>query len=400
MKVAGIVVEYNPFHNGHLYHLQKTREITKADIVVGVMSGNFIQRGEPAIVNKWARTKMAILNGVDVVFELPFAYACNSAEIFAYGAISILNQLGVDFIVFGSECGDINKLKETAKHLAFEEDDFKSSLKSYLKEGHSFPKARELALTKTCKTSIEFSSNNILGIEYIKWIYRLNSKIEPFTIRRIGTSYNDPNLTQDTYASATAIRRNINNLHEIKNKMPSVSYEILIEEFENGRGPVFLEDYFKFFIYNAIVVPDFLKNKIDVKEGLENRFEKYIFNSQSVKNLFENVKTKRYTLTRLQRIFIHAIVRNNLDQKTLLSITPYVRVLGFNQKGKEYLNKIKGKIEYITKINQQWLKKPQYKELLELEIRSSMLHALQYKDFHKYLLTEFKSSPIYISSRS
>ncbi|ADQ40720.1 protein of unknown function DUF795 [Caldicellulosiruptor acetigenus I77R1B] len=400
MKVAGIVVEYNPFHNGHLYHLQKTREITNADIVVGVMSGNFIQRGEPAIVNKWARTKMAILNGVDVIFELPFAYACNSAEIFAYGAISILNQLGVDFIVFGSECGDIDKLKETAKHLAFEEDDFKSSLKSYLKEGYSFPKARELALIKTCKTNIEFSSNNILGIEYIKWIYRLSSKIEPLTIKRIGASYNDPNLTQDTYASATAIRRNINNLQAIKNKMPSASYEILIEEFESGRGPVFLEDYFKLFIYNAIVVPDFLKNKIDVKEGLENRFEKYIFNSPSAKNLLENVKTKRYTLTRLQRIFIHAIVRNNFDQKTLLSITPYVRVLGFNQKGKEYLNKIKDKIEYITKLNQQWLKNPQYKELLELEIRSSMLHALQYRDFHKYLQTEFKSSPIYISSRS
>jgi len=182
--------------------------------------------------------------------------------------------------------------------------------------------------------------------------------------------------------------------------MPSASYEILIEEFESGRGPVFLEDYFKLFIYNAIVVPDFLKNKIDVKEGLENRFEKYIFNSSSAKNLLENVKTKRYTLTRLQRIFIHAVVRNNFDQKTLLSITPYVRVLGFNQKGKEYLNKIKDKIEYITKLNQQWLKNLQYKELLELEIRSSMLHALQYKDFHKYLQTEFKSSPIYISSRS
>ncbi|AZT91651.1 nucleotidyltransferase [Caldicellulosiruptor changbaiensis] len=399
MKVAGIVVEYNPFHNGHLYHLQKTKEITGADVVVAVMSGNFIQRGEPAIVNKWARTKMALLNGVDVVFELPFAYACNSAEVFAYGAISILNSLGVDWLVFGSEAGDISLLKKIAMHLAFEEDEFKKYLKIYLKEGHSFPKARELALKRVSKEDIEFLPNNILGVEYIKWILRTNSKIEPLTIKRVGSLYNDPNLGSGSFCSATAIRQNINNLELIKDKMPPFSYQVLMEEIESGRGPVSLNDFFEFFLYRAIVYKDFLKEQFDVKEGLENRFYKHIFSSSSLEDLLSKVKTKRYTLTRLQRIFIHCLVDSKVNQKTLLSTKPYIRVLGFNSRGKGYLNSIKEKLKYITKLDSYIMKNPEYNSLLELEIRASQIHALKYKEFHKYLQLEFKQHPIYIPSR-
>lgn len=399
LKVAGIVVEYNPFHNGHLYHLQKTKELTGADIVVAVMSGNFIQRGEPAIVNKWARAKMALLNGVDVVFELPFAYACNSAEVFAYGAISILNRLGVDWIVFGSESGDINLLKRIAVHLAFEEEEFKKYLKTYLKEGYSFPKAREFALKKVSREDIEFLPNNILGVEYIKWILRTNSKIEPLTIKRIGSSYNDPNLGNDIFCSATAIRKNINNRELIKNKMPSFSYQILMEEIENGRGPVNLNDLFELFLYKAIVDKDFLKGQFDVKEGLENRFYKYIFKSASFEDLLSKVKTKRYTLTRLQRILIHCLVDSKVNQKMLLSTEPYIRVLGFNNKGKSYLNSIKEKIDFITKLDSFVIKKPEYSNLLELEIRASQIHALKYRNFYEYLQLEFKQHPIYISSQ-
>ncbi|WAM30732.1 nucleotidyltransferase [Caldicellulosiruptor naganoensis] len=397
MKVAGIIVEYNPFHNGHLYHLQKTKEITGADVVVAVMSGNFIQRGEPAIVNKWARTKMALLNGVDVVFELPFAYACNSAEIFAYGAISILNTLGVDWVVFGSEVGDINLLKKIAMHLAFEEEGFKKYLKEYLKVGHSFPKARELALKKISSDNVEFLPNNILGIEYIKWILRMDSKIEPITIKRIGSSYNDPTLGSGNLCSATAIRNNINNLELIKDKMPEASYKVLIDEIESGRGPVTIENFFKIFVYRSVIDKDFLKDQLDVKEGIENRFYKYVFSSKSAEDLLSKVKTKRYPLTRLQRIFIHSLVDSKVNQKILLSKKPYIRVLGFNDKGKNYLHTIKEKVEYITKLDSYTVKNPVYNHLLELEIKASQIHAIMYKDFYNYMQLEYKQNPIYIS---
>ncbi len=397
LKVAGIIVEYNPFHNGHLYHLQKTKEITGADVVVAVMSGNFIQRGEPAIVNKWARTKMALLNGVDVVFELPFAYACNSAEIFAYGAISILNTLGVDWVVFGSEVGDINLLKKIAMHLAFEEEGFKKYLKEYLKVGHSFPKARELALKKISSDNVEFLPNNILGIEYIKWILRMDSKIEPITIKRIGSSYNDPTLGSGNLCSATAIRNNINNLELIKDKMPEASYKVLIDEIESGRGPVTIENFFKIFVYRSVIDKDFLKDQLDVKEGIENRFYKYVFSSKSAEDLLSKVKTKRYPLTRLQRIFIHSLVDSKVNQKILLSKKPYIRVLGFNDKGKNYLHTIKEKVEYITKLDSYTVKNPVYNHLLELEIKASQIHAIMYKDFYNYMQLEYKQNPIYIS---
>ncbi|WAM32944.1 nucleotidyltransferase [Caldicellulosiruptor morganii] len=397
MKVAGIIVEYNPFHNGHLYHLQKTKEITGADIIVAVMSGNFIQRGEPAIVNKWARTKMALLNGVDVVFELPFAYACNSAEIFAYGSICILDTLGVNWLVFGSEAGDINLLKKIAMHLAFEEESFRKYLKEYLKKGISFPKARELALKKMNNDNVKFLPNNILGIEYIKWILRMNSKIQPITIKRIGSSYNDPAL-ESNFCSATAIRKNINNMEAIKEKMPEASFKVLVEEIESGRGPVTIEDFYKIFVYRWVIDKDFLTDQLDVKEGIENRFYKFLPASKGAQDLLSKVKTKRYTLTRLQRIFIHSVVDSKINQKELLSEKPYIRVLGFNNKGKTFLNTIKEKIEYITKLDSYVVKNTLHSHLLELEIRASQIHALMYKDYYNYLQLEYKQKPIYISS--
>lgn len=398
MKVAGIIVEYNPFHNGHLYHLNKTKEITQADIVVAVMSGNFIQRGEPAIVNKWARTKMALLNGVDVVFELPFIYACNSAEIFAYGAVSILNELRVDYIVFGSEEGDIEPLNSVAQILAFEEDKFKMLLKNYLKKGHSFPKARELAIKSISDVDIHFTPNNILGIEYLKWLLRKSSKVQPFTIKRIESNYNDTRILRNQIASATAIRNNINDLELIKKVVPKASFDILVEEFTNGRGPVFMNDLFDLFVYRGIINKRFLDNQLDVKEGIQNRFYKNLLDYDNVKDFLLSIKSKRYTLTRLQRIFIHSLLDTQLNQQNILRLTPYIRVLGFNDKGKNYLNKIKDSVEYITKIDKRLLNNPFYKTQIELEIRASQLHALKYKNSCKYFKLEYQTNPIYISN--
>ena len=214
MKVVGIVAEYNPFHYGHLYHLQSSRSLTEADCVVVVMSGNYTQRGEPAVVSKWARAEMALLSGADLVIELPVAYAMGSAEYFAYGAVRLLDSLGVvDAMCFGSESGDIEDLQAIASILADEPEEYKDLLKNHLSDGHSFPSARQKALSgylrgrhgKADLTRLLKSSNNILGIEYLKALLRLDSKIKPVTISRIGSDYNSTELS-GKFSSATSIR--------------------------------------------------------------------------------------------------------------------------------------------------------------------------------------------------
>ncbi|MEZ0535849.1 nucleotidyltransferase [Caldicellulosiruptoraceae bacterium PP1] len=397
MKVLGIVVEYNPFHNGHLYHLEKAKELVNPDVIIAVMSSNFIQRGEPSIVNKWARTKMALENGIDIVFELPFQFSCNSAEIFAYGAINILNRIGVTDIVFGSEIGNINRIENVAGILAFEEIKFKNSLRSFLEQGYSFPKARELALKDIYNINIEFLSNNILGIEYIKWILRLNSKIKYYTIQRIGNRYNDTDLSS-TISSATSIRKYIylNGLDDyLKNFIPQKSFEILQEEFINGRGPIKFDNCYSFLLYRYILADrNIFIDNIDVKEGLENRFAKYINRSNNVDMLIKNVKSKRYTYTRLSRIIIHSLIDTKIDNQHILTQQPYLRVLGFTQTGRNYLNIIKKDLDIITKIDNKVLKSI-YKEQIELELKASRIYSLLYKNPTEHLLDEYKLKPIY-----
>jgi len=258
MKALGLIVEYNPFHNGHLYHLQQSRAVTGCEYVICVMSGNFIQRGEPALVNKWARARMALLSGVDLVLELPAVYAVSSAEFFAYGAVKILDSLGiVDSICFGSESGRIEDLDFIAGIVSEEPEPYKLFLKENLDKGLSFPAAREAALKsylasgpKSCDDirSLLNSSNNILGIEYLKALKRLKSRIKPHTIRRISNSYHTGELT-GAISSATAIRKNIFDSVSLPEKakffhtMPESSISVLKEEFKNGTGPVFSSSF-------------------------------------------------------------------------------------------------------------------------------------------------------------
>ena len=217
MKVLGIVAEYNPFHNGHMYHIEQSKKLTGCDYVVCVMSGNFIQRGEPAIINKFARTEIALNSGVDLVVELPVPFSMSSAEYFAFGAVKLLDSLGiVDCISFGSEHGEVNELLSIAKLLCEEPEEFKQYLTAELKAGLSFPAARQNAIEqyfsdKALQESIHellSSSNNILGVEYLKALIRLNSKIKPYTVKRVSNAYNEKHLT-GSISSATAIRRSI-----------------------------------------------------------------------------------------------------------------------------------------------------------------------------------------------
>ncbi len=359
MKVLGIVAEYNPFHNGHKYHLEKCRSISGADCIVAVMSGNFTQRGEPAIVDKWARCEMALLNGVDLVIELPCIYAMSSAEYFAYGALKLLDSMGhVDMLCFGSECGSIDKLDTIADILCNEPDEYKVLLKKALSEGRSFPSARHDAMKcylKMKSYNAAFSDvlktpNNILGIEYLKALKRLGSSIQPLTFGRIGNDYNSTEMTGDI-SSATAIRRLIatNGQHaaiaQLKSALPDASLEILEREFELGKGPVFPSDY-------SILLLSMLRKMTAEKiaelpymeKGLENRIKLAADTSGTYEELLEKIGTKRYAATRIQRCMLSLLtgLTNDVFKNFNDNFGPsYIRILGFNDIGRQLLSLIK-----------------------------------------------------------
>lgn len=236
-KILGIVSEYNPFHSGHLYHLQKSKEIVNPDYTVGVMSGNFVERGDTAIIDKWSRAEMALNNGIDLVIELPLIYSISSAENFAMGGIKILDSLNMDTTIsFGSECGNISVLNEIAKVLVQEPPEYLSILNHELSLGVSFPKAREHAILMYLNdirkyANILSESNNILGIEYLKAIQKQKAKLSAVTIQRIGAKYNSTTL-EDSYPSATAIRQGIINGENLEKYMPAASYKILKNKIE------------------------------------------------------------------------------------------------------------------------------------------------------------------------
>ena len=402
MKVLGLVVEYNPFHNGHLYHLEQSIQLSKADYVVCVMSGNFIQRGEPALVNKWARTKMALLSGVDLVVELPAVYAMSSAEYFAYGAVKILNSMGiVDDICFGSENGRIDELNLIADILINEPDQYKVLLKQQLNRGLSYPASREAALRQYLQDNSSLfddlealigSSNNILGIEYLKALKRIGSNITPLTIKRIGNAYNTPHIT-GSISSATAIRKSINNrsdslsLESLKMTLPDTSLKILKEEFENGRGPVTPCSFNDILLSSIrLMSRESISQLPYVSEGLENRIKSAAQSSVTLEELIENVSTRRYTKTRIQRsIFsiLTGVTAGEAESFMKYGGPQYIRILGFNDKGKFLMSHINKKAMLPVVMRSAAFKNscnPLLRRMLEIEAFSTDQYVLAYKN--------------------
>lgn len=367
-KVLGIIAEYNPFHNGHLYHLQKAKEITNSDYTVAIISGNFTQRGSTSLIDKWSKTEMALLNGVDLVIELPVWYATSSAENFADGAIKILNSLGiVDYISFGTETPDINILNRYSDILYNEPEEYKKLLSNELKNGLSFPKAREKAIFEYLKESnINFnissnvlaSPNNILGIEYLKALKKHHSTIKPIPIARLDADYNST-FFSNNIASATAIRNLIknNNFETIKNLVPNYSYSILKNNIDKEHIVTDLDVFEKEIIYilRRLSIED-IANLPDVSEGLEFAIKKAANSCNSVNDLLDNIKSKRYTITRLQRILLYSLLgisKENL--KASKDVIPYLRVLGFNSNGSKLISKIhevSPNVPIITQVKQ------------------------------------------------
>ncbi|MBC5996036.1 nucleotidyltransferase [Romboutsia ilealis] len=421
MNILGLVVEYNPFHNGHLYHLLKSKEITKATHTVAIMSGNFLQRGEPALFDKYTRARAAVENDVDLVIELPTLFACQSAEIFSHGAVATLNSLNcINSICFGSEVGDIEILYTISKILVNEPNEFKTSLKKYLNDGMLFPTARSNALfdyinennlvdiSKDELLSILNSSNNILGIEYIKSLLKLKSNIKPYTITRINSEYNSESI-DSSICSATAIRKALKNTDDVSfasKVVPLPTYNILNTNIEKNFNPIFDEMFFD--ILSSIILRDShdLDKYFDVNEGIENKIYQSIFTSSNLEELHSLVKSKRYTLTKIKRTLNNILLGITKDDMALvkdMNYIPYIRVLAFNDKGREILKTIKNnsEINIINKFSKISfaIDDAKFKTLIDYDIKASNIYNMIYYKNNRQLLKgpmDFYMSPTYV----
>lgn len=353
MKAVGLVVEYNPFHNGHAYHLQEAKVQTESDVAIAAMSGPFVQRGEPAIVSKLARTRMALQNGVDVIVELPYVYATQKAETFAEGAVAILDSLGCHSLFFGSESGNIHSFLEAASKYNANRPNIDELTQAFLKEGFSYPKAMSLALKDAfaSEQTVDLSKpNNILGFHYVKAIADKKLGLVPATSKRISAGFHDAVLPaeKNNIASATSVRNKL--LHEIHTK--SIEYFLpdgAVRELNAYYDSYYIwhsfESYFPFLKYRLSTMTNLeLKRIYEVEEGLENRILKAIKHALSFQEYMEALKTKRYTWARLQRMTVHILTNTTkADVKEALfeSYVPYIRLLGLSLRGQAYLSSIK-----------------------------------------------------------
>ena len=393
MKAVGLVTEYNPFHNGHLYHLNKAMELTGADISVAVMSGDFVQRGEPAVLDKYTRTSMALNSGVNLVVELPVNYAVSSAESFAAGALKVLDYIKADSIAFGSESGDIERLSKLAHILCDNEDTLYKEISKYTANGISYAAARQKVvekLTDKDTAAMLTSSNNILAVEYLKAIIKNNYAIKPYTVQRQGDSYNDTDIRSE-YASATALRENLkaDNISEyipvkaglILSSNTNYIYPDDITEalFTRLLDILFASSYDKnVFIENVMQYPDvnkeiagrLYKSAMDmITRTVQQRSESEDNGAFSFGSLCEHIKTKEVPLSRIKRALVRITL--GLDKKHMEKYAnePYIRVLGFDKKGQEYLSYIRKTVEVplITKT-------ADYKEMLLDDIHAANIY--------------------------
>lgn len=403
MKTVGLITEYNPFHNGHAYHIEKAKMLTGADRVIVVMSGDFVQRGAPAVMPKHLRAKSALLSGASLIIELPVCFATGSAEYFAQGSISLLNQLGcIDSICFGSECGDLHLLKEIAQILADEPIEYQTALKQALKEGASFPAARQEALNIYSDEYSEIlaSPNNILGIEYLKALAKIHSKMEPFTIKRIGAGYHDMDI-DGQFSSATAIRSDIYQLADvnssseslplthIQTQVPSSCHELMKKNYQT-RYPVKADDFS--LLLKAKLLSETagsLSHYLDMSPELANRILRLRNDYLSFEQFCDLLKTKELTRSRISRSFIHVLLGITNDWLTAMKAPAlYARILGFRRDHADLLGILKrtSDIPLITSPARAVLADTAY-QMLELDIYAS--------DLYESVITDLYGTPFH-----
>jgi predicted nucleotidyltransferase len=403
MKATGVVVEYNPFHNGHLHHLNETKRASGADLVIACMSGHFLQRGEPALVSKWARTKMALAAGVDMVIELPYAFATQHAEVFAKGSISLLHEIGCDSFCFGSEDGDLASFEETVSLIDDNKHTYNASIKDYVSKGVSYPAALSRAFKdlKGSEDMIDLSKpNNILGYHYVWARNKFAPGMHAFTITRESAGYHDEHFTSPSIASATSIRKTLfdpdRQNESINHYIPSSTLDVL-EEYRQEFGEYHSwENYWPLLKYKIIASsPSQLQEIYEIEEGIENRIIESARAALSFHEFMTMLKTKRYTWTRLQRMSLHILTNTSKAEMNSRHISPaYIRLLGMNQKGREYLHSCKKMLNLplVSKLSSA------NKDDIFLDIKASEVYSLGLptSQSKRLLLQEWSQPPIMV----
>ncbi|GKV64295.1 MULTISPECIES: nucleotidyltransferase [Sporosarcina] len=377
MIATGITVEYNPFHNGHLFHLQEAKRQTEADVIIAVMSGQFLQRGEPAITDKWTRTRMALAGGADVVIELPYAFATAHAPQFAKGAIQLLDAAGCNYFCFGSEQGSIAPFISSLDVISQHRQIYEQTIKEAMKEGLSYPNAlrtgyEAISSDSAAELADLSEPNNILGFQYMQAAKDIHSSMVPVTIERTGTHYHDTELPDHSIASATSIRKSIFSCHddEIQSFMPSASFLLLNdwqEQFE-------FQSWDKFYPLLRYTIlreePGRLSEIADIAEGIEFAFFKAAKEQPTFQSFMQAVKSKRYTWTRIQRMLVHILTGCRASTRDNITEPGYLRLLGMSREGRKYLQTAKKKLELPLVSRAASLSDPS----LELDIKSTDIY--------------------------
>lgn len=405
MKIVGLITEYNPFHNGHEYHIQQALKTTDADFAVVIMSGDFVQRGAPAIMPKRIRTQIALLNGASAVFELPVVYSASSAELFAQSSVSFLSQLGiVDYLCFGSECGNLEQLQKIADILEEEPENYRLYLQTALKSGLSFPAARQKAV-ESCFPAGNISHllshpNNILGIEYLKALRKLKSRIRPVTIQRIESGYHDQKLGS-TYSSASAIRNLLSRtdtkipqkesslsfgfatfqeiLEELNGQIPQSGLELL-ENYHHLTFPIYMDDFSLLLKHRLLTEkPEKLATYADVSEELANRISNQLNRYVSLTQFSDLLKTREITQTRINRALLHILL--GIKKKSMKDYIQngyhfYAHLLGFRKDATQVISAAakKGSLPILTQLTRTEELSSRGKKMLKKDIFSSNLY--------------------------
>lgn len=375
MKIIGLIAEYNPIHLGHIYQINKIKKLYPNSLIIVITNSSFTQRGDINILNKWNKTKICLENSIDLIIELPFAYATQSADTSAYAAINILNQLKIDTLIFGSESNNIEKLTKLAE-TQINNNVFDNLVKKYLDKGLNYPTATSKSLIEILKYTTN-EPNDLLGISYIKEILRNNYNIKPVSIKRT-TNYHNKEK-KSNILNASLIRKLLLNNDSITEYIPKHTEQYLYKNLNQ-------EKYFQLLKYKIITAKDLSIYKT-VDEGIESRIKKEINNSNTWDNLVNNIKTKRYTYNKINRMLIHILTDFTKDEANKIKID-YIRILGFNIKGKQHLNKIKKDINIPLITNY----KPNISLLLDIEYRVTKIYSLPLNN--KLDESEYKNKPI------
>ena len=395
LKSVGIIAEYNPFHNGHKYHLEQALTESGADICVAVISGNFTQRGEIALLDKWTRAEMAVRNGVNLVVEMPTVFACSNAGYFAEAGVEILEALGTDFICFGSESGNTEELSRIAREIESVGPKLEKEIKDTVKGGLAYPRARSQAVSKLlgekAASAIE-SPNNILAVEYI----RRMKNARPLAVKRLGAGYHDTDSTEGM-ASATAVRKLLKEGGDISRIVPEISREIIEKNTEHMAESEML---------TSLIIQKVLQSSagelngiFGAEEGLGNIMKARVRYWKTYEDIVDDLKSKRYTRTRIERVLVHTLL--GIKREDLLCASKYIRVLAFDEKGSKYLKQVKKSGEckrpIITNINRDKDALPKIQATLEKDILAADIYNLACgRDLYAH--SEYVKKPVAIKT--